>query len=485
MSTRKATASRCLVSLLVIAAVGAGGLLITHRVADSQKEEYFEQRKVQATTAAATIDYRNIASLSADPSDTGTTAYEELRSQLVRIKQSDSSIRFVYLMKPVGDKLVFLVDAEDPSSLDHSPPGQVYEETGPLDLDAFRGRKDASAFVHGPVEDRWGSWLSATAYIEDPTGAPVALLRTDVGISDALDSFNQTRRLGTIFVVLAMVLLALIAMQWIVWTYNRGKRAVLQRQVEASALRLNEELVRADRMKSDFLQLASHELRSPVHALNVAVQTLDRSASDRLSEDEKALVRIAANGSARLADLVDNLLDITRIESGDYSIRPAPVDAAELVNRTIQLFTPLAKEKNIGLTAALPDGPVDAVLDPQTILRVLENLVSNAVKFTDFGGVVVELKAVGGKLVFGVRDTGTGIPDSFKEELFKKFSRLDRPSRQGSRGAGMGLALCRNVLEAQGGRIWFESREGTGTTFRFEVNRYQEAADDEGEPAAP
>jgi len=104
---------------------------------------------------------------------------------------------------------------------------------------------------------------------------------------------------------------------------------------------------------------------------------------------------------------------------------------------------------------------------------VLENLVSNAIKFTDFGGVVVELKAPGDKLCFSIQDTGAGIPESFKDEMFKRFSRVDRPSEKGTHGAGMGLALSKNMIEMLGGRIWFDSEEGKGTTFFFEVPRYQ------------
>ncbi|MHB8896841.1 MAG: sensor histidine kinase [Candidatus Geothermincolia bacterium] len=473
MSIKRATILRCIAAVVVIAAVGVVGLFITYRVADAQKRNYFQQREIQATTAAAAVDYRDVEALTGSARDLDMPAYQRIRAELVRIKQSDGRVRFVYLMRPAGDKLVFLVDAEDPSSTDYSPPGQPYEETKPADLDVFNGKRKPATIVEGPVRDRWGTWLSATAYIKDAAGRPIAALGTDVDIAHALDSFEQVRRLGIIFDIIAMVLLALIAAQWIVWRYNRDSREALRKEVEASAVRLNEELLSADRVKSDFIQLASHELRSPVNALNVAVQTLDRSATDRFTDDEKTLMKIASNGSSRLVDLVDNLLDMTRIEAGDYVIKPIEVDVKELVLRTVQLFEPLAREKRIVLTAKVPDEPVESNVDPQTILRVLENLVSNAIKFTDYGGIVIELRAASEKLLFSIQDTGVGIPDSFKEETFKKFSQLDRPSVQGTQGAGMGLALCKSVVEAQCGRIWFDSVEGQGTTFYVEIPRFQ------------
>lgn len=477
MNIRYGIAVRAAVAAVLITAVTVAGLLITFQIADGQKQDYFSQRKVQATTAAAALDYRDVEALNGTPAEVDSPAYQRLRMELVRIKRSDMHIRFVYLMRPEGASMVFLVDAEDPSSPDYSPPGQVYTEAKPSDFYVFQGKQKPDTTIEGPIRDRWGTWISASAYISDATGKPVAMLGTDVEVERALGSFNQTRHLGMIFDLLAMVLMLLVALQWILWRYNRDKREALRAEMEASALRLNDELVKADRMKSDFIQLASHELRSPVNAVNVAVQTLDRSASDKLSDDEKTLVQVARNGSGRLVDLVDNLLDMTRIEAGDYVLRPTTVDAAELAAKTVQLLEPLADLKNIGLTSKLPDRPVEAVIDPQALLRVLENLLSNAIKFTDYGGVVLEMKVIADKLRFSLQDTGPGIPDSFKDEVFEKFSKLERSVDMRKQGAGMGLALCKSLVESQGGRIWFDSTEGRGTTFYFEVPRFQGESD--------
>jgi signal transduction histidine kinase len=482
---RKAIAIRVSVAVGVIAALTVAGLIITYRVADGQRQDYFTQRKVQATTAAAALDYRDIEALNGTPDDLNSVAYQRLRQQLVRIKRSDMHIRFVYLMRPSGKNMIFLVDAEDPSSPDFSPPGQVYEEAKPSDFYVFEGKQKPDTLIEGPVHDRWGTWMSASAYVTNGAASPIAVLGTDVEVERALDSFNQTRHLGTVFGMLAAALMVLVALQWILWQYNRDKREVLRVEMEASSVRLNEELIKAVRMKSDFIQLASHELRSPVNAVNVAIQTLDRTASERLNHDDKTLIQVARNGSTRLVDLVDNLLDMTRVEAGDYVFKPSKADPAELVSKTVELFEPLAAKKNIGLTARLPEQPVEAVIDPQALLRVLENLVSNAIKFTDYGGVVVEMKAAGDKLRYSVQDTGAGIPDSFKDELFKKFTKLERPSEYRQQGAGMGLALCKSLVESQGGRIWFDSTEGTGTTFYFEIPRVQAVPepDEAAEPA--
>ena len=479
MRINKATLIRSAIALAVIATVAIAGILVTFKIADSQKEDYFNQRKIQATTAAAALDSHDIEQLTGKASDFDTPAYNRLRAQLVRIKNSDPRVRFVYIMRPAGDKMIFLVDAEDPSSPDYSPPGQVYNEARETDFAVFKGKRKADTWIEGPIHDRWGTWISANSYILDQTGKPIALLGTDVDVERALDASSQTRHLGIVFDALAVALMVLVALQYLLWLRNRDKHAALRTEMEQSAVRLNDELVKADRMKSDFLQLASHELRGPVNAVNVAVQALDQTAGPRLSDDEKTLVQVAKNGSGRLVDLVDNLLDMTCIEAGDFVIKPKDVVVSELVSSTVQLLEAIAKKKQIGLTAKLPNDPVEARLDPQTVLRVLENLLTNAIKFTDFGGVVVELKATPDKVLLSVQDTGPGIPASFRDELFEKFTKLDRPNEERRQGAGMGLAVCKSMIEAQAGRIWFESQEGKGATFHVELPRYQEPARDD------
>ena len=191
MRINKATLVRGIVAVVVIAIAATAGILVTLRISDSQKQDYFRQRKIQATTAAAALDSRDLEQLSGKATDFNTPVYNQLRTQLVRIKNSDPHIRFVYIMKPVGDQMVFLVDAEDPSSPDYSPPGQVYTEAKAKDFAVFQGKKKADTWIEGPVRDRWGTWISANSYITDQSGKPIALLGTDVDVERALDTSNQ------------------------------------------------------------------------------------------------------------------------------------------------------------------------------------------------------------------------------------------------------------------------------------------------------
>ena len=473
MSIKKAAIIRGVVAALLIAFVAGFGLMLTYRIADTNRDDYFEQRKIQASTAAAAIDVGDVSPLKGNASDLDTAGYQRLRSQLVRIKRSDTHVRFVYLMRPQGGKMIFLVDAEDPSSQDYSPPGQVYDEAKPGDFDPFDGKAPPVTRIEWPIRDRWGTWASTSAYITDPRARPVALIGTDVDIQQALATYDQIKRLGLVFDLLAVVLLVMVATQYILWRYSRDHRLVLRAEMEQSAIRLNEELLRADRMKSDFIQLASHELRSPVNAVNVAISTMDKSLAGKLNKDELALVNVAKNGSTRLVDLVDNLLDFTRVEAGDFVMKPSNVDVGELLDRTVNLFEPLAGDKGLALSAERPEGGLMAFVDGQALLRILENLIGNALKFTESGSVTVRLETVDDNLRFTIEDTGPGIPTDFRDKLFEKFSKLQLPIEQRQKGAGMGLALCKGLVEAQGGRIWYESEEGKGSAFHLEIPRRQ------------
>lgn len=470
-SVRRATAIRIVVASVLVAGLAVCGYIVTVKIADYQKKQYFEVRKFQAAAAAASLEYDDLLALKGDASDEGTPAFEKLRSQLRRIKDSDMRIRFVYLMRPQNGKMVFLVDAENKGSKDYSPPGQVYYEAKPNEFYPFEGKAEPDPWMLGPISDRWGNWISANAYVIGPGGKPVALLGTDVSVDKALQSFNQIRDIGVLYVLLACVLLGLVLAQWIVWRYNTDRRAAMHRAMDESMMRLNAELVEADHLKSEFIESASHELRGPATAVNTAVLVLEMQLSDQLTDQGRQLVDIAKAGSRRLVDLVSNLLDLTRMDAGGYAVELEGVDVAELVNDTAKMFTALALEKGLEIKVEVKGENTLAELDAESIKRVLENLVSNAIKYTDKGSVTIEVDATGGDIGFTVRDTGRGIPARFLDETFNKFSRVHLSTDSKERGAGLGLAICKGLVEAHGGMIRVESTEGKGSAFHFKVPR--------------
>jgi signal transduction histidine kinase len=474
----RATVIRAIVAVVLLALVITGGLIITNRIADFQRDQYYEARKYQAAAAASLIDPNDVRQLLGAESDLGNPAYGKLQEQLAAVKKSDGRIRYAYLMRPDGktpSHMIFLVDAENRDSSEYSPPGQVYYEAKPADFKPFNGTAGTKPTVEGHVSDRWGQWISATAYIVDGSGHPVAALGTDVDVRSALTSFNQIRYVGTIATVLTALLLLGLLLVWMIWRYNRDEREELRAEMEESMLQLNEELLETDAMKSEFIEAASHELRGPVTAVDAALQVLEAhmpepsEGKDEFGRQSHELIRIARSGSARLVELINDLLDVTRIEAGGLNVDAKPFDLRLLTSTTAELFRVPAREKGLTLDVADEGVPVMVRADEKAVRRVLENLVGNAVKYTDEGSIKIELKVIETNARVSVEDTGRGIPERMLEETFKKFSKLHLSTDSRERGAGLGLSISKGLIEANGGTISVASEEGKGSTFVFEL----------------
>ena len=239
-----------------------------------------------------------------------------------------------------------------------------------------------------------------------------------------------------------------------------------------------DEAERASRAKSEFLSAMSHELRTPMNAILGFAQLLDTDSSPALAPHQRAHVRQILRAGEHLLALINDVLDLARVEAGKQSISVEAVPVQGLLHDCVALMQPLALERGIWLEHRQPgdfDGCVQA--DRTRLRQVLLNLLSNAIKYNRIGGsVVLSCEAQdGGGVCIGVTDTGPGIPDAQRERLFTAFERLgaeDGPVP----GAGIGLALSRRMLELMNGRIEVDSTPGRGTTFRVHLRRAQQPA---------
>jgi len=223
------------------------------------------------------------------------------------------------------------------------------------------------------------------------------------------------------------------------------------------------------RMKSDFISATTHELRTPLTAIKESVMLiLDGSAGDTTPQ-QKRFLTIAKKNIDRLAGLVDNLLDISRIETRKLTIKKTSCDISALIERVLNALRPLAKEKKIQLKLALSKNLQEVQCDPDRIAQVLNGLVDNAVKFTSNGGkVIVSCRRLDmSSMQISVRDTGEGISKKDIPRLFKKFGQLNVSLTRKPGGTGLGLAISKAIVEMHGGRIWAESAPGKGSIFSF------------------
>ena len=258
------------------------------------------------------------------------------------------------------------------------------------------------------------------------------------------------------------------------------QNARLFRDIEEKRYQLegaNERLKELDKMKSDFVSNVSHELRTPLTGIKGSVDIMLRGAVGQLSERQtRYLSRIKSN-TDRLARLIKDLLDLSRIEARRIDFRPSHVPLVPLVKEVLESLRPVAEEKKINLEVASPDYDITAWADRDKITQVLINLIDNAVKFTlPQGKVTVTVDRDGAEgIEISVLDTGPGIPPEERNKIFDEFYQITQPGKGKTKGTGLGLAISKKLVEMHGGRIGIKSEIGKGSTFYFNLPAQNEA----------
>ncbi len=225
---------------------------------------------------------------------------------------------------------------------------------------------------------------------------------------------------------------------------------------------------RFDQLKNEFLSTVSHELRTPLTTMKEFASIISDEIPGKLTKDQKEYTGIIKNNIDRLARLINNLLDISKIEAGKIELKKRPIDIADLANSVISTFKLQADEKDIKLKfpscASLPKIYADA----DRIVQVFTNLIGNAIKFTPKNGrITVEIKDKKKVIECSVADTGAGIAPENIGKLFGKFQQFGRVAGAGARGTGLGLSISKALIEMHNGEIWVESKVGKGSKFIF------------------
>jgi PAS domain S-box-containing protein len=243
---------------------------------------------------------------------------------------------------------------------------------------------------------------------------------------------------------------------------ERERESLLNRERDARA-----HAEHATKVRDEVLAILAHDLRNPLQSILGAASMLALTAEqDKRQRQLQILVR-AVRGMERL---VTDLLDVARIESGTFAIRKERVDTTTLIREMVELCEPQAAARNIALGADVGEDVKPMLADRDRLLQVLSNLLGNALKFSEAGGrVVVRAANTDGAVRISVEDSGRGISEDDLPHVFDRFWQVDRTSRG---GAGLGLAICKGIVEAHGGRIWAASAVGRGTTFHFEIAEY-------------
>jgi signal transduction histidine kinase len=238
------------------------------------------------------------------------------------------------------------------------------------------------------------------------------------------------------------------------------------RQMEANYQRLQE----LEKLRDDLTHMIVHDLRTPLTSLLTGMRTL--ACMEGLSPEHTEVLEMSMSGGETLLSMINDLLDISKLENGSMRLDVTEHDPANLITAAVSQVRSLASDRGIRLLAEAPCGMAPVQADGDKVVRTLVNLLGNALKFTPRGGIVSVAAwedAATERTVFSVQDTGEGIPPDSFDRIFEKFGQVESRTRGRKMSTGLGLTFCKLVTEAHGGRIWVESEVGKGSLFQFSI----------------
>jgi signal transduction histidine kinase len=236
----------------------------------------------------------------------------------------------------------------------------------------------------------------------------------------------------------------------------------LQNQLQVQ----NEQLIKLNQEKNEFLGIAAHDIKNPLTAIQSAAEVIELDYETMSKNDMVKQAKRISVTTRQLFTLIDNLLDINAIESGKFNISPSSIDIFPTLQSLVMRYSNRAKSKDIAVHFQSPEKQYHAFVDGNTIIQVLDNLISNAVKYSPYGKQVDIRVTESEKFIrCEIQDEGPGLSDSEQQKLFHKFSKLSTKPTGGEHSTGLGLFIVKKLVEAMNGKVWCESELGKGTTF--------------------
>jgi len=240
----------------------------------------------------------------------------------------------------------------------------------------------------------------------------------------------------------------------------------------------NTELEKLDRLKSDFVSTVSHELRTPLAITKEGISLVLDKILGPLTDKQSDILTTSKNNIDRLARIINDLLDISKVEAGKFELKKEAVNLLDIVVHLRSSFEPKVKAKNLELKIETPRVEnINVYIDSDRIIQVFTNLIGNAIKYTEQGSVTISVREKGNSVECSVRDTGKGMSREDQTKLFAKFQQFGRSSGPGEKGTGLGLAISKEIIEKHGGRISVKSERDKGSTFYFILPKFDSPQD--------
>jgi len=240
---------------------------------------------------------------------------------------------------------------------------------------------------------------------------------------------------------------------------------------------ITEKLQHIDKLKDEFLANTSHELRTPLNGIIGIAESLYDGVAGKLGEKANRNLSLIIKSGKRLTSLVNDLLDFSKLKNKQLEIQQNAVDMKSLVDVVVELCRPSIANKDLKVNNEIPNDISAVIGDENRLQQIMFNLIGNAIKFTDSGSVIITAKDIDEKIEISVRDTGIGIPKEKQKDIFKSFEQVDASTTREYGGTGLGLSVCKQLVELHGGEIKLESELGKGSVFMFSLPKSEEKAD--------
>ncbi len=254
------------------------------------------------------------------------------------------------------------------------------------------------------------------------------------------------------------------------WTEMADESDYFTGQGSVVTIRDITEEVTAEKTKTEFVSAISHELRTPITSMQNAVSNMLAGVTGKVSKKMAAYLYAMKDDCHRYGNLINDMLDAASIEAGDMSILRRAINISAVINDTLSKYTDKATAKNIDLSCKIDHRIRSVYADPQRISQILDNLLTNAIKFTpESGKITVTVNENDQETTVAVEDSGIGISPEMQQDIFSKFNQIDRQAGAGYNGSGLGLTICKGIIAMHGGRIWVESEPGSGSKFCFSI----------------
>jgi signal transduction histidine kinase len=466
-ATQRSLLEGVLLGFAFFCAAGCGIYLYYADIQATVKET-LQRDIIRVSQAAAAVIDPEAHNLLRSQEQEDSEMYRHTVAPLRAIQQALPDVRFLYTMIREGDQLRFVLDAtptdkrSPDGALEHSKLMDPYENPAPGMFLAFESGKAVAD--EEPTTDEWGTLYSGYAPILDKAGKTIGIVGTDIDANTYYARLNEFR--GTVPKVLILNVLLSFAAGIAGFYYRKNTRfAKILRDVSERKMSLAlEQEKETNEMRTRLLGTVSHEFRGPLTVLTATCGFL-RMQGPRLPEEKREkYLNDMHNACKRLEAMVEDVLMLSKSESGKLEFKPAPISLSEFLQDLCDRMKIISSRHNIQCTLSA-EADHAWWLDEELLHHIFTNLITNAIKYSPKGGIIECIANVDkdGHLHISVRDQGIGIPDKNKAMLFQEFFRADNVGS--IRGTGLGLPIIKQATELHGGKVTFDSVEGKGTTF--------------------